>query len=122
MKKYLNTSLVYAILALVAGVFFREFTKGYGFTGTTMLSYAHPHLFLLGTVIFLIAAIFTRNHDYPKRTSFKVFYIVYNIGLALTVCMMFVRGILQVLCTELSKGADSAISGVSASWSYFPAA
>ena len=36
MKRYLNTSLVYAILAMVGGVFYREFTKFNGFTGKNM--------------------------------------------------------------------------------------
>ena len=112
MKKYLNTSLVYAILALAAGVFFREFTKANSFTGSTMLRVLHPHLFLLGTVIFLIAALFSRNHDYPRRKSFKAFFVVYNIGLSLTAVMMLVRGILQVLGTALPSWADSTISGV----------
>lgn len=37
MKKYLKFSLIYAIAAMVAGVFYREFTKFNGFTGATML-------------------------------------------------------------------------------------
>ena len=112
MKKYLNTALVYAVFAMCGGVFFREFTKAKAFTGNTMLSYVHPHLFLLGTVIFLIAALFARNHDYPRRKMFRAFYIVYNIGVSLTVAMMLVRGILQVLGTQIPKGVDSALSGV----------
>ena len=57
MKKYINTALVYAVLAMCAGVFFREFTKLNGFTGETMLGFAHPHLFALGTCVFLLAAL-----------------------------------------------------------------
>jgi len=33
MKKYANSALMYAILAMVGGVFFREFTKFNGFEG-----------------------------------------------------------------------------------------
>mgnify|MGYP000689074351 CR=1 FL=1 len=33
MKKYANSALIYAILAMVGGVFFREFTKFNGFEG-----------------------------------------------------------------------------------------
>lgn len=32
MKRYINYSIVYAVLALVAGVFYREFTKMNGYT------------------------------------------------------------------------------------------
>lgn len=37
MKKYLNISLIYAIAAMVGGVFYREFTKWNGFTGLILL-------------------------------------------------------------------------------------
>lgn len=45
MKKYLNISLIYAIAAMVGGVFYREFTKWNGFTGMTALGKVHTHLF-----------------------------------------------------------------------------
>lgn len=35
MKKMINTAFVYMILGLVAGVFYREFTKFMGFEGLT---------------------------------------------------------------------------------------
>ena len=38
MKKLINTSFVYFILAMIAGVFYREFTKFYNFTEKTTLS------------------------------------------------------------------------------------
>lgn len=41
-----------------------------------------------------------------------MFLLIYNIGVPLTAFMMVVRGILQVLGTELSKGAGAAISGI----------
>lgn len=34
-KKYANLALVYAVVAMVFGVFFREFTKFQGFEGKT---------------------------------------------------------------------------------------
>ena len=37
MKKYLNISLIYAVFAMAGGVFYREFTKFNGFSGTTVL-------------------------------------------------------------------------------------
>lgn len=58
MKKYLNISLIYAILAMVGGVFYREFTKLNGYTGVTALGKVHTHLFLLGIVMFLIITVF----------------------------------------------------------------
>ena len=38
MKRYMNSALLYAILAMAGGVFYREFTKFDGFTAKTTLS------------------------------------------------------------------------------------
>ena len=112
MKKCLNASLIYAIAALAGGVFYREFTKLNGFTGETALGKVHTHLFMLGMVVFLIAALFARGSSLEKEKTFRSFMIVYNIGVPLAVVMMTVRGVTQVLGAELSKGADALISGM----------
>ena len=112
MKKCLNASLIYAIAALAGGVFYREFTKINGFTGETALGKVHTHLFMLGMVVFLIAALFARGRSLEKEKTFRSFMIVYNIGVPLAVVMMTVRGVTQVLGAELSKGADASISGM----------
>lgn len=113
MKKYLKLSFIYAIAAMAMGVFFREFTRFNGFEGTTALGKVHTHLFLLGMFVFLITALFVgRLNDLEGLKTFRAFNIVYNIGVPLTAVMMTVRGITQVLGTELSKGASAAISGI----------
>ena len=113
MKKYLKISFIYAIAAMAMGVFFREFTKFNGFDGTTALGKVHTHLFLLGMFVFLITALFAgRLKDLESFKTFRAFNIVYNIGVPLTAVMMTTRGITQVLGTELSKGANAAISGI----------
>ena len=112
MKKYISYSLVYAIAAMAVGVFYREFTKFNDYTGETALGRVHTHLFMLGVFLFLIIALFARNTDLNANKSFRVFMYLHNIGLPLTAVMMIVRGVFQVLGTELSSGADAAISGV----------
>lgn len=57
MKKMINTSVIYAVLALAGGVFYREFTKFHEFTGYTTLSVVHTHYFILGMFMFLILAL-----------------------------------------------------------------
>ena len=42
----MNSALLYAILAMAGGVFYREFTKFNGFTARTTLSVVHTHYFL----------------------------------------------------------------------------
>ena len=53
-KKLVNLSFIYAIIGLIAGAFYREFTKYLGFVGKTTLSVAHTHILVLGSLIFLI--------------------------------------------------------------------
>ena len=112
MKKYLNISLIYAIAAMVGGVFYREFIKWNGFTGVTALGKVHTHLFLLGMLMFLIVALFAEHHDLQKQKLFRAFLWVYNIGVPLTAVMLVVRGIAQVLNVSLSSAANASISGI----------
>ena len=46
MKRYINYSIVYAVLAMVSGVFYREFTKLNGYTDWTTLAVVHTHYFI----------------------------------------------------------------------------
>lgn len=73
MKKYLNISLVYAIAAMAGGVFYREFTKFQGYTGVTALGKVHAHLFLLGMLVFLVAALYAARYDLETVKTFRAF-------------------------------------------------
>lgn len=112
MKKYLKFSLIYACAALICGVFFREFTKWNGYQGVTALGKAHAHLLMMGTMVFLIVALFSAQLELKESKLFRVFLRVYNIGLPITAGMMVIRGITQVLNIALSKAADASISGI----------
>ena len=112
MKKYLNVSLIYAIAAMVGGVFYREFTKIKGFEGVTVLGKVHTHLFMLGMLLFIVISLFAAQGKLEEIKLFRIFLWVYNSGLILTVIMMVVRGITEVLGTPLTKGASAAISGI----------
>ena len=112
MKKYLNLSLAYAVAAMAGGVFYREFTKLNGFSDVTALGKVHTHLFLLGTVVFMLVALFAAQGDLMKQKTFRVFLRVYNVGVPLTAVMMAVRGVTQVLGMSLSAGTSASISGI----------
>jgi len=112
MKKALNCSMVYAVAGLAAGVYYREFTKILGFSGTTVLSAVHTHLLALGMLMFLLVALFAQRTSLETYKSYRAFMITYNAGLALTAVMMLVRGTLQVLAVELSAGLSASISGM----------
>lgn len=111
MKRYSNTALVYAILAMVGGVFYREFTKFNGFTARTTLSMVHTHYFLLGMVFFLLLLVLEKNFSFTGVATGRVL-AVYHVGLNLTAVMLAVRGVIQVLGNTLSSGVNAAISGM----------
>ena len=111
MKRYMNTALVYAVLAMAGGVFYREFTKFVGFTGETTLSVVHTHYFMLGMALFLLLLLLEKSFSFATAKTGRVL-IVYHVGLNLTAVMFLVRGVTQALGTALSSSMDAAISGV----------
>ena len=111
MKRHMNLALLYAVLAMVGGVFYREFTKFNGFTARTALGVVHTHYFLLGMVFFLLLLLLERNFSFTVAKT-RWILAVYQVGLNLTAVMFVVRGVLQVLETELTRGMDAAISGM----------
>ncbi|CAK7021297.1 MAG: hypothetical protein PEPC_00882 [Peptostreptococcus russellii] len=113
MKKYINLSFIYFIFAMIAGVFYREYTKFVGFTDRSSLSLVHGHLLALGTTMFLIVALFSMKFDFKNNKKIKLFYKIYNPGVILTAVMLFIRGMVQVNNTVISKGLDASISGIS---------
>lgn len=112
MKKLINISFIYFILAMVCGVFYREFTKFFNFTDKTTLSFTHSHLLTLGTILFLILSLFSINTDLLSHKKFKVFLRLYNISLPFMIIMMIIRGVIQVLNVNISSGVNAAISGM----------
>lgn len=111
MKRYMNLALLYAVLAMVGGVFYREFTKFNGFTGKTTLGVVHTHYFLMGMVFFLLLLLLEKNFSFTTAKTGRVL-VSYQIGLNLTAVMFVVRGVTQVLGTALSAGMSAAISGI----------
>lgn len=110
MRRYANASLIYALVAMAGGVFYREFTKFNGFTGNTTLSVVHTHYFLLGMVFFLL--LLEKNLGFAEKKTAMV-TAVYHAGLNITGAALLVRGVTQTLALSLSDKMDAAISGVS---------
>lgn len=111
MKRYINSALLYAILAMAGGVFYREFTKFRGFSARTALSVVHTHYFLLGMVFFLLLVLLEKNFSFTGARTGRVL-VIYHTGLNVTAAMLLVRGTAQVLGSELSSSLDAAISGI----------
>ncbi len=111
MKRYMNAALLYAVLAMAGGVFYREFTKFNGFTAKTTLSVVHTHYFLLGMVFFLLLLLLEKSFSFTSAKTGQIL-AVYHTGLNLTAVMFIVWGVTQVLAPALSSGMNAAISGI----------
>ena len=111
--RLLNSAIVYAILAMVGGVFYREYTKFSGFSGDTALSVVHTHYFMLGMFTFLALLLLENAFAFLSGGHGGTWLLLYHIGLNVTVGGLVARGLTQVWGTALSAGADAALSGVS---------
>lgn len=110
-KRYANMALVYAVIAMVFGVFYREYTKFSHFTGQTNLSVMHTHYFMLGMFFFLILMLVEKSFHFSDQGAGKII-VVYQLGLNITGLGFLMRGLTQVWGTQLSKGMDASISGI----------
>ncbi len=121
MKKLFNTALVYGILGLALGVFYREFTKLNGFTGVTQLSFLHVHTLVLGMFFFLIVLLLNKEFNLSEHKYFNIWFYLYNIGFLGTISVMITRGTMQVLQYNMNglnhvAGLFHAILGVAIIW------
>ena len=93
MKKIWNASMLYLLLAMAGGVFYREFSKFHGYTGKTTLAYVHVHFLVLGMFLFLLTALFaSQKPELLHNKLFQRFFALYNIALPFMVTTMLVRG------------------------------
>lgn len=118
-KKYLIYSFSFLIAGLVAGVFFREFSKFFGVTNTfTVLGLVHPHILILGTFMFLLFGFVNIKLGLDKNKYMKWFVPTYAVATGLAGMMLLVRGVIDVLLQAgkietLSSGINGMISGLS---------
>ena len=112
-KRYANFALLYAVIAMIFGVFYREYTKFNGFTGNTRLSVMHTHYFLLGMVFFLLLMLLEKSFSFSSEKRVNALLILYQVGLNITGLGFLMRGLTQVQGAQPSAGFDASISGIS---------
>lgn len=108
MKRYINYSIIYTVLAMIGGVFYREFTKMNDYTAWSTLSVVHTHYFILGMMFFLILGLVSKNVNLKINRA----VLFYKIGLNLTAIMLVVRGIVQVLDLNVVSAIISGVAGI----------
>lgn len=112
MSKPFHAAWIYTLLGLLAGLFYREYTRDKDFDGKTQLAVAHTHLLALGMLMFLVVLALTALLPIAETRPFRLFFWFYNAGLLLTVTMMFVRGIIQVEQGEKELPAVAGTAGL----------
>jgi hypothetical protein len=108
MKKLYYAALMYMILGLLGGFFYRTYTQMVHFDGSTMLSLVHTHLLTLGMLFFLILMGLEKQFRFMTTKWGRLFFWHYNGGLLLTVGMMIVHGVMQVQNIQ----AGAAVAGI----------
>lgn len=108
----LITSFISLLFGCAGGVFFREFTKFFGYTGYSMLSILHTHTLILGSVFGLIFHLLFINCPKGNIQNFTTSAKLWLFGLILTVSMMFMRGIYQITGNGAYLFNNRAFSGI----------
>ena len=110
-----DMATTYLIMGLGAGIFYREFTKYFAFTGPTHLAKVHVHTLVLGFIVSMILYLVLKNLENQKLKELKKPLSVYNTGLVLTLVTMMTYGIYDVIGKgqeTISIGAISGFSGI----------
>ena len=105
------TAAVFAALGMIVGIVYHGMMLSTG-TGGTAMAATHPMTFALGCGGFLNALVLEKLFAVSESKLAKPAYFVYIVGVAMTVIMLIVRGYFQMSGTELTSGADAAISGI----------
>lgn len=107
MKRILYTFMFYTTLGLLSGFAYREITVHYNFTGDTQMSVMHTHLLTLGMFMFLMLIPIEKLFKISSYYLFNWFFIIYNIGVLVTVGMQFTKGFMQVSHQTISPSLAS---------------
>lgn len=113
MKKIFNAAFAYMIIGVLAGLFYREFTKANDFPegDFTQLGVVHTHLLTLGFIVLLLVLVLDKVFGLSDSKLFSWFFWTYNVGIILTVGMMVWHGMLTVLGEE-SNAMIAGIAGL----------
>lgn len=109
----LNMAITYGVMGLCGGVFYREFTKYYGFNTATHLGKLHVHTLVLGMVVTILFYLLVRNLDEESLANLKKPLNIYNFGLIFTVANMMLIGIYEVVSKGTAAVNQAAMDGVS---------
>ena len=94
--RHYYAALMYTVLGLASGLFYREYTQAHEFTGATELGTVHTHLLGLGLTVTLVVLALDAVFGLTGRGPFTWFFWLFHLGVLVTSVMMAVRGVLTV--------------------------
>ena len=112
MRRLLYSFLFYMIIGLLSGFYYRELTKAHHFTGDTQLALVHTHTLILGMFMFLLLLPLEKVFKLSSYYLFIWFFIVYLLGVIVTIGMMTYKGTLQVIGAKYSPEALAGFAGI----------
>lgn len=112
MRRLLYSFLFYMIIGLLSGFYYRELTKAHHFTGDTQLALVHTHTLILGMFMFLLLLPLEKVFKLSSYYLFNWFFIVYHLGVIVTIGMMTYKGTLQVIDAKYSPEALAGFAGI----------
>lgn len=112
MRRLLYSFLFYMIIGLLSGFYYRELTKAHHFTGDTQLALVHTHTLILGMFMFLLLLPLEKVFKLSSYYLFNWFFIVYHLGVIVTIGMMTYKGTLQVIGAKYSPEALAGFAGI----------
>jgi hypothetical protein len=110
-KKLYYAALLYTILGLAGGLFYRTLTHANDFSGDTQLAVVHTHFLVLGMVFLLGVILFERAFALSQSKLFNWFFWTYNVGLLWTGAFLTFNGTNTVLGNSMSP-AVAGMSGI----------
>lgn len=112
MRRLLYSFLFYMIIGILSGFYYRELTKAHHFTGDTQLALVHTHTLILGMFMFLLLLPLEKVFKLSSYYLFNWFFIVYHLGVIVTIGMMTYKGTLQVIGAKYSPEALAGFAGI----------
>lgn len=116
MKKLFFTFLGFIVASLLVELVILITTKVSGwdnFTyGRPFLAAVHVHLMVLGSFFFLIQMILEKVFKITENKFYKIFYIVYLVGVTLVVSLMLYKGFAQIYNVAIIPGITQSITPI----------
>ena len=112
MRRLLYSFLFLYDYRITKWFYYRELTKAHHFTGDTQLALVHTHTLILGMFMFLLLLPLEKVFKLSSYYLFNWFFVVYHLGVIVTIGMMTVKGTLQVVGAKYSPEALAGFAGI----------